>query len=78
MKLLIDGVSADVEIWMDWDSLAPDEILIEDSFSLFKSFLEHWVKKKGLNLFDEMLYKFDPDDFDYDEKLVQKWESLLV
>lgn len=77
MKLLIEGVSADVEIWMDWEKLTLDEIPEEDAFDVFKSFLQHWIQKKGLNLFDEILYKFDPDDFDYNEKMVQKWESLL-
>lgn len=77
MRLIGERVSADVEIWLDWEKFVPDEVQEEEALDLFKGFLEHWIKKDHMRVFKAILYMFDPRDMEYNEGVPKKWNSLI-
>jgi hypothetical protein len=77
MKLLKEWVSADVEIWLDWKEMVPEEVPNEEVFNILKAFFEHWIKKDNLHLFEEILFMFDPNDMDYKKEVVNKWNEII-
>lgn len=77
MKLIKNGVSTNVDIWLDWDRITPDEIKLENAYDYFKLLLQHWIEKDDIVVFKQIFYMFDPEDFEYKKEVPEKWNELI-
>jgi hypothetical protein len=70
-------MSADPNIWADWEQMGKEKIPINEAFEYLKSFIQLYTKKYEAPVLNNILDYFIPDDILYEKEVELKWNEII-